>query len=275
MPPAIRSVELPGRVRLPYVEQGDPTGVPVLLLHGVTDSWRSFEPVLPHLPASLHAFALTQRGHGDAERRAVAYRTRDFAGDVAAFADARCLERVVVVGHSMGSTNAQRFAIDHPERVLGLVLAGSFASYRGNPVLMEFWESAVSRLTDPIDPTFVRQFQESTLAQPVPPDFLDMVVGESLKVPARVWRAAFEGFLEDDVAGDLGRIRAPTLIAWGARDALCSRRDQDELLAAIPGARLLVYENAGHALHWEEPARFAADLVAFVGSLDAAPRRSQ
>jgi pimeloyl-ACP methyl ester carboxylesterase len=275
MPPAIRSIELPGRVRLPCAEQGDPAGVPVLLLHGVTDSWRSFEPVLPHLPASLHAFALTQRGHGDAERPAAGYRTRDFAGDIAAFADALGLERLVVVGHSMGSTNAQRFAIDHPGRVLGLVLAGSFASYRRNPVVVEFWESAVSRLTDPIDPAFVRQFQESTLARPVPLAFLDMVVHESLKVPARVWRAGFEGFLEDDVAGDLGRIRAPTLIAWGARDAFCSRRDQDELLAAIPGSRLLVYDNAGHALHWEEPARFAADLVAFVESLGAATPRSQ
>jgi non-heme chloroperoxidase len=275
MPPAIRSIDLPGRVRLPYAEQGDPAGVPVLFLHGMTDSWRSFEPVLPHLPAPIRAFALTQRGHGDAQRPAGGYRTRDFAGDVAAFADALGLERVVVVGHSMGSTNAQRFAIDHPERVLGLVLAGSFASYRGNPVVEELWESAVSRLTDPIDPAFVRQFQESTLARPVPPDFLDMVVGESLKVPAHVWRAAFEGFLEDDVAGDLGRIRVPTLIAWGARDALCSRRDQDDLLAAVPGARLLVYENAGHALHWEEPARFAADLVAFIESLGAETRRSQ
>ena len=66
---------------------------------------------------------------------------------------------------------------------------------------MEFWESAVSRLTDPIDPGFVREFQESTLAQPVPQAFLDTIVQESLKVPARVWRAAFEGFLEDDFAG--------------------------------------------------------------------------
>jgi hypothetical protein len=135
----------------------------------------------------------------------------------------------------MGSTNAQRFAINHPERIRGLVLAGSFASYRGNPAVVEFWESAVSRLTDPIDPAFVRQFQESTLARPMPPAFLDMVVQESLKVPARVWRAAFEGFLEDDVAGALGRIQAPTLIVWGTRDSLCRRADQDDLLAAIAG----------------------------------------
>jgi len=48
--------------------------------------------------------------------------------------------------------------------MLGLVLAGSFASYRDNPIATGFWESAVSNLTDPIDPAFVREFQEGTLA---------------------------------------------------------------------------------------------------------------
>ena len=267
MTPTIRSVELPNRVKLQYVEQGDPRGVPVLFLHGVTDSWRSFERVLPHLPASIHVFALTQRGHGDADRPATGYRTRDFAADVAAFMDALGLERAIVVGHSMGSTNALRFAIDHPERTLGLVLAGSCATYSGNPVIVEFWETAISPLTDPIDPELARDFQQSTLAQPVPRTFFDTAVRESLKVPAHVWRAAFQGFLEDDFVDEIGRIKAPTLILWGARDVLCPRADQEALVAEITGARLAVYESAGHALHWEEPERFAADVVAFAESL--------
>ena len=66
MRPGIHSTTLPNQVTLPYVEQGDPAGDAVLLLHGITDSWRSFEGLLPHLPTSLHAFALSQRGHGDA-----------------------------------------------------------------------------------------------------------------------------------------------------------------------------------------------------------------
>jgi pimeloyl-ACP methyl ester carboxylesterase len=275
MTPVIKSVELPNRVRLPYVEQGDPSGIPMLLLHGVTDSWRSFERMLPYLPDSIHAFALTQRGHGDAQRPAAGYRTRDFAADVAAFMDAVGLASAVVVGHSMGSTNAQRFAIDYPERAPGLVLAASFATYRGNPCAVEFWESGVSQLTDPIDPGFVREFQESTLAQAVPQAFLDTVVEESLMVPARVWRAVFEAFFEDDFVGELSKIQAATLIIWGERDALCPRRDQDALLTAIAGSRLVVYEGAGHAVHWEQPERFAADLVAFAKGLPIDTASSQ
>ena len=266
MTPLVRSIALPSGVRLSYVEQGNPSGIPVLFLHGVTDSWHSFEPVLPHLPSFIHAFALTQRGHGDSGRPA-GYRTSDFSADVTKFVTALSLGRAVIVGHSMGATNAQRFAIDHPNRMLGLVLAGTFAGYRNNPVVTEFWESAVSKLTDPIDPSFVREFQESTLAHPVTPAFFATVVAESLKVPARVWRAAFEGFLEDDVANGLGRIMAPTLVLWGTRDTFARREDQDALLAAIRSSRLVVYESAGHALHWEEPKRFADNLVAFVRTL--------
>jgi pimeloyl-ACP methyl ester carboxylesterase len=57
------------------------------------------------------------------------------------------------------------------------------------------------------------------------------------------------------------------VIVWGDRDTLCSRADQDALLAAIPGSRLITYAGAGHALHWEEPERFAAEVATFAASL--------
>lgn len=59
----------------------------------------------------------------------------------------------------------------------------------------------------------------------------------------------------------------PTLLVWGDRDAFCFRSDQEALLKAIPGSQLVVYEGAGHGLHWEEPERFAADLVSFATGL--------
>lgn len=260
-------VKLSTGVELPYVEQGDPAGVPVIFLDGYTDSWRSFEHVLPHLPNSIHAFALTQRGHGEADRPATGYQPRDFAADVTAFMDAFQLERAVIAGHSMGSTVAQRFGLDYPERTLGLVLIGSFATYRDNPGVVEFWDLAVSQLEDPIEPSFAREFQESTLAQPVPPAFFETVVQESLKVPARVWKAAFQGLLETDFSTELGKIKTPTLIIWGDQDAYCPRSDQEVLLAAIAESRMVVYHGTGHAVHWEEPAHFAADLVAFTENL--------
>jgi len=264
--PTIESVELPKRVKLQYVEQGDPSGVPVVLVHGVTDSWRSFEPVLPHLPESIHAFALSQRGHGDADRSASAYRPRDFAADLAAFMDALDIDSAVIAGHSMGSYGAQRFAMDHPERTLRLVLIGSFTNWRENQIVAEFWEEALSKLTDPIDPEFMREFQESPLMEPA---FLETVVRDALKVPAREWREAWKALMDTDHSGELGKIEAPTLIVWGDQDELIPRSEQDALAAAIASSRLEVYPGIGHGLHWDAPERFANDLVAFVENVAA------
>ena len=258
--PAIKSIKLTNRVKLQYVEQGDPAGIPVIMLHGITDSWHSFEPVLPHLPASIRAFALSQRGHGDSERPAVGYHPRDFAADVAAFMDAMKLDRAVIAGHSMGSHITKRFALDYPDRVLGLVLMAAFFSFQGNPGVAEL-RDAVSKFSDPIDPGFALEFQLSTLAREIPQELLDTFVRESLKAPARVWRDALEGLRQDDHSAELSGIKAPTLIVWGDQDAFCPRKDQDALAAAIAGSKLLVYHGVGHALHWEEPERFAADLV--------------
>jgi pimeloyl-ACP methyl ester carboxylesterase len=256
-------VQLPGRVALDVVDTGDPAGTPVVLLHGITDSWRSWELALAALPASLRAIAITQRGHGDSERPAAGYRTRDFAGDVAALLDVLELPSAVVVGHSMGSIVARRFAIDHPERTRGLALVGSFGTFAGKRDIAEL-TAAVAALTDPIDQGFVRDFQESTVAGPVPPAFFETIVAESCKMPVRVFTDALAGLVEDDAFADLGRVAAPTLVAWGDRDAYCPRADQDAIVAAIPGARLSVYAGVGHSPHWEQPARFARELAQFV-----------
>ena len=251
--------------RLPYVEQGDPAGTPVVFLHGITDSLRSFDLVRPHLPREIRAFALTQRGHGDADRPATGYHPEEMARDVVDVLDGLEIERAVLVGHSMGSVISHLIAARQPQRVRGLVLVAAFPRYRGKPGMKELVD-AVMQLTEPVDPRFAREFQESTIARPLPPGFLDMAVAESLKLPARVWHAVFGAMLKLDPP-PLESVVAPTLMIWGDRDAIVTRADQDELMARIRGARLIVYEGTGHALHWEEPARFAADVTAFVRSL--------
>lgn len=255
-------IQLANGVTLPYVEQCDPAGVPTVLLHGYSDSARSFELLLPHLPESLHVFALTQRGHGDASKPAAGYRPEGYAGDVAAFLDAVGAQAALIVGHSGGSYAAQRFALDHAERALGIVLIGSFSSFAGNPGVVEL-QDVVSQLTDPVDRQFVREFQESCVAQPVPAAFMEAIIDGSSQVPARVWKTYLDDLVTADAPIESGAIAAPALILWGDQDAFCLRADQDALLAAIPQARLSVYEGTGHCAHWEQPQRAAAEIVAF------------
>ena len=269
MQPEVRFVRLPSGVRLEYAEQGSPAGLPVVMLHGITDSWRSFETVMQHLPASLNVFSLSQRGHGESDRPQ-SLRTSDFAADAAAFIETLGLRRALVVGHSMGSVNAMRLAIDRPDLLHGLVLAGAFAGFRSNAALAEFHRECIVPLRDPIDRAFIEEWQRSTLARPIDPAYFDTIVRETMKVPARVWHSAFGALFDDEHANGMHRIEAPALLAWGEFDTFAPRADQDTILGRVRGSRLVVYEGAGHALHWEEPARFAADVAAFAQAIAAA-----
>ena len=78
----VKLITLPNQIEIPYVEQGDPSGICLILVHGYADSWRSFELLLPYLPETFRTIALTQRGHGDASRPSEGYQTSDFAADL-------------------------------------------------------------------------------------------------------------------------------------------------------------------------------------------------
>lgn len=249
-------------VTLHVAETGPADGRPVLFLHGYSDSWFSWTPILDRLPADVRAILLTARGHGDSERPACCYTRADFAADAVATLDALGIERATVVGHSMGSFVAQRMAIDHPDRIDRLVLVGSGATYGVEAVLglTEF----VRTMTDPVDSTFVREFQVSTIFHPVPSHFLERVVAESRKLTAHVWSETATGMLIGDGRSEGRGIAAPTLTIWGERDAIFDRAQQDGLVKSIPDSRLVIYEQTGHAVHWERPDRFAADLTRFL-----------
>jgi pimeloyl-ACP methyl ester carboxylesterase len=261
--PAIHSVSLSTGVTLSYLEQGRKNGKVLVLLHGYTDSHHSWDLDLPRIPRSYHVYALDQRGHGDSSKPACCYTQADFAADVAAFMDAVHVPRATLVGHSMGSFIAQQVALDHPSRVERLVLVGSAPTVAGNPVALGFKE-AVDTLTDPIDPAFVRDFQSSTFYRPIPPEYLDTAVAESLKVPATVWKQALDGLLAEDHTSRLHEIAAPTLIYWGDQDIFFGAAEQATLDALIPDSTLLVYPQTGHGLHAEQPQRFVRDLTGFV-----------
>ncbi len=264
MTTTVDHVELPTGVRLEYARHGRPDGTPLVLLHGWSDSWRSFEHVLPHLPDSIRAYSVSLRGHGESSRPAIGYDVTSLAADVDSFMTAVGLDSAALAGHSMGALVAARYAIDVPERVDSLVLAGSRPTF-AVPELAGLY-ATVGGMSDPVDHEFVRELQESTIVQLVDQSVIDTVVRESLKVPIRVWRASMYGTLNADFSAELGAIEAPTLVVAGARDELAPRSAQHTLVDAIPGARLTEYARGGHSMHWESPQRFARDLAVFVAN---------
>ncbi|MFE0700987.1 alpha/beta fold hydrolase [Streptomyces sp. NPDC058872] len=251
-----------GRPMLPYAEAGRPEGTPIVLVHGYLDSWWTFEPMLRAMLPGLHAYAPTQRGHGDADKPSDGYRPDDFADDLLAFMDSVGLQRAVLVGGSSGGVQARILAGRRPDRVSGLVLLGVPGSLADKPRVGEFWNT-VRELKDPVDRALATDLADGLTATPVGRGFLKTVVDESLKAPARVWRETLRGLLEADLRATLTGILVPTLVVWGDQDPLLNRADQQTILDAIPDSRLLVYEGAGHLVYWEDPERVLRDLAAF------------
>lgn len=263
--PAEQTILLSTGVTMKYVEQGGTGTVPVIFLHGYTDSWHSFEPVLPYLPETIHVFALTQRGHGHSSKNHDRFHMEDFAADVAAFIRQKGLGKAIIAGHSMGGVVAQQFALDYPELTLGVVIISSAPVFHDKPGVMEFRKEVFS-LADPISYAFAEGFQKSTIENAIDPAWLDLFTRESLKLPARLWKEVMTGILSVDFTQKLSTLEQPVLVIWGSKDMICFRSDQDKLVSGISQAKLLVYEGTGHALHWENPERFAGDISRFAWS---------
>jgi pimeloyl-ACP methyl ester carboxylesterase len=258
-------------VTVPYLEQGDPRAPAVLLLHAWVESSACFDRLLQAVPPMLRVFAMDQRGHGDAEKPANGYALVNFADDIEAFMDAVRLRSAVLLGSSSGGYVAQQVAIQVPHRVDGLVLVGAPRSLQGRPAFAD----EVDRLTDPVDPSWV---EESLTWFPryhdVPDWYIKDRIRDGLRVPAHVWIAGLTGLTTAVPPAESGTITAPTLIIWGERDELLPLQDGYLLAAAIPGSRLIVYEETGHLVLWEQPERVATDLTDFVAGLSTSGQSS-
>jgi pimeloyl-ACP methyl ester carboxylesterase len=254
-------VRLPSGIRLHYIEQGPASGPAILLLHGYTDSSGSWGLVMPLLPPEMRVVALDQRGHGFSDRPEGAYTVDDFATDALEAMDALQIASATVVGHSMGSFVARRVAERAPDRVSHLLLLGS-APTADNAAVREVLQ-AVNALKDPVDPAFVREFQLSTAAKPVPPDFMAARIVNSQNMPAHVWKSALGSLVGYRPSA---AITCPTLVIGGDADSVFSKEEQAALAREIPGAVLDLEPGIGHALNWEDPDRFVASLLRFLGA---------
>jgi len=253
-------------IELHYVEQGNPHGKALIFLHGLSDSWHTWELSFPHLSPAYHTYALSQRGHGDSGKPACCYQVVDYTDDVLAFMDALQITRATLIGHSMGSYIAYQVAGSHPERVERLVLIGwgpihpTSAAARERLVKLNTY---VQSLEGAMDPVFVREWITSNAVNPLPGPYLEATVAENLKVPVVVWKQLLASRLAAPIAPPLGPITAKTLILYGDHDVYV-REGQQLLAGEIPHATFITYPAAGHALHWDCPQRFVDDLHAFL-----------
>ena len=256
-----RTLVLPNGVRLAYVELGDATGIPVLLLHGFTDSARSWSLIVPYLTADFRLIAPDLRGHGHSDKPEGCYTIPEMAHDIRLLIQELRLAPVHVVGHSLGGRLAQGLAERWPQLVRKIVLISTSAVPRERNGWL--WES-IQGLSDPIDPesAFIREWCSGLM--PVDETFLAYVRRECASVPARVWYSIHYEQLAYDPAPLLQDISAPTLILRGEEDVIATAEHQRHLQGGILGSQLVSLPRLGHNLHWENPETVARLLGSFL-----------
>ena len=260
-----KHVRLTNGVHLAYVELGDREGEPLLLLHGYTDTSRSWSVMAPHLPG-YRLLIPDQRGHGDADAPECCYGPSQFAYDAKLFMDALGVDRAVVAGHSMGSMVAMTMAAEYPDRVSSIVLVGATALA---PVKPGSWlYDQVAALTYPLDrnSAFMREWHPANQPTSVDPQFAEAVMDEILAIRPHVWRSVMRELEQLPVGRHAADVKAPVLILSGGKDPLFPAEHHAALLKAFPRAQAHVFPELGHSPNWEQPAAVAARINAFIKS---------
>jgi pimeloyl-ACP methyl ester carboxylesterase len=270
-----KTVQLPDGVTLAYIDTGNPSGPPVVLIHGYTDNARDWVPMLPYLSKSLRLILVDIRGHGKSSKPECCYSRLDFAYDIKLLLDALSVPRVDVIGHSLGSIIAQTFAEYWPERTDRVVLISSTGGRPpGSTAPPQFdYAAEIRKLKDPIDPDSPFMIAWWDSPTPVDPDFIRRQRRDAAAIPLRVWLAVLDEALPGanayaDLQGTLPRLKAPTLLIWGSKDPIMEEPMRQTLRQALPRAQVKIFEGLGHNPFWEEPAAVARAINTFLGAVN-------
>ncbi|MCW2859473.1 MAG: hydrolase [Actinoallomurus sp.] len=259
------------------------SGPPLLLIHGIGDSSTTWLKVIPELARRYTVIAPDLLGHGESAKPRADYAVAAYACGMRDLLGVLDVERVTVVGHSLGGGIAMQFAYQFPDRCERLVLVGSggigpdvhpllrIAAAPGAELGLSVAASAPVRAAM----RMVAPVLQATGGMGLGPDF-GHVLERYHALRPRMARQAFLRTLRAgvDVRGQVITMldrcylaaALPTLIVWGRRDGVIPIRHAHIAHEAMPGSRLEVFDRAGHFPHHDEPVRFATVLIDFLTS---------
>jgi pimeloyl-ACP methyl ester carboxylesterase len=268
-----KTVALPDGVTLAYIDTGNSSGPPVVLIHGYTDNARDWVPMLPYLSKRFRLILVDIRGHGKSSKPECCYTRLDFAYDIKLLLDALSIPRAAVIGHSLGSIITQTFAEYWPERTDRVVLIASTGGRPpGSSAPPQFdYAAEIRKLKDPIDPDSPFMIAWWDSPTPVNPEFIRRQRKDAAAIPLNVWLAVLDEALPSatayaDLQSTLPRLKAPALLIWGSKDPIMDEASRQTLRDALPGAQVKIFAGLGHNPFWEDPAGVAQVINAFLGA---------
>jgi pimeloyl-ACP methyl ester carboxylesterase len=275
------------RLRLRYVDWGNPDAPPLILLHGGRDHARSWDWTAEALRADWHVIAPDLRGHGDSDWSPDGdYGLQAFVYDFAQLIHQLKLAPVTIVAHSYGGAIALRYAGVYPENVRKLVAIEGLgwspkmvAERAAVPIgqrIREWIEQkrAVAGRTPKryasLEEAFARMREENNYLTEEQARHLTVHGAHQNEDGSYSWK--FDNYFRVGPAFELSQpdtealwaaIACPTLLLYGA-DSWASNPVEDGRVRHFANARVTTYEKAGHWLHHDQFDRFIADLNAFL-----------
>jgi len=261
-------------------------GPVLVLIHGITSSSRTWEPVLDALGRSHRVIAPDLLGHGESAKPRGDYSLGAYASGVRDLLAVLGHDRATVVGHSLGGGVAMQFAYQFPEWLDRLVLVSSGGLGRDVSLLLRAATLPGSELVLPLLSTpparvaggLAGRVLERT-GRRTAHDLEEMASGiasfasaDSRRAFLQTARAVISPVGQRVSARDRLYLSAdvPSLVVWGDRDPIMPVRHGEAAHAEMPGSRMEVFAGAGHFPHAAEPERFARLLTDFVASTQPA-----
>ena len=263
--------------RLFWTAEG--SGPPLLLVRGLGRSHRFFEPIVPHLAGRFTVIRFDNRGSGQTDTPPGMYTTQQMAADCVAVLDAAGVGSAWVLGMSMGGMIALDMALEHPDRVRGLIL-GSVIPYGKRATPCPIWPQFLLTVSAFSPKKTARKIQAwVTLSDP----FLKETGQEQADAMMDQWDEwatmepfRIKGLIAHTAAifhhnsGDrLESVTVPALLMTGELDRLVPPANSIMMSKIIPDAELNILSRCGHNIETEQPAEMIALVVDFISRREA------
>ncbi|WEK42408.1 MAG: alpha/beta hydrolase [Candidatus Sphingomonas colombiensis] len=275
------------RLKLNYLDWGNPNAPVLILVHGGRDHARSWDWIARALRRDWHIICPDLRGHGDsAWSPDGAYTMPYYICDLAQLIHQQSAAPVTIVAHSLGGAISLRYAGLYPERVRklvaieGLGLSPDSIGERNAIAFADRWRGWIeerrgmsartSRRYASIEDALARMLSENRHLSEEQARHLTVHGVNRNEDGTFSWK--FDNYLRSSPPLDVsdeelhalwGRIECPTLLAYG-NDSWASNPAKDGRAAYFKSARIIAYDHAGHWLHHDQFNRFLADLQAFL-----------
>lgn len=271
----IKIVQVQGH-RITYLDAG--TGPPVILVHGFGGSMWQWEYQQTALSADHRVITLDLLGSGLSDKPDIDYTPSQMVEFFSAFMDALGIQRATLAGNSMGAGLVIGTALTYPDRVDRMILIAGMPNQVREKLASPLIKRAIESRTPVWLATvgnwlFGRWMTESVLKEIVhDPGLLTSAVIERANrnrqrpglVPAAMSLARNLPLWEEGFARQLGQIRHPTLVLWGAEDRIFPPQVGKELHATVQGSTFMLIAGAGHIPQWERPEAVNPILLKFL-----------